>query len=125
MTRPIEFKVRDLKENKWVSQNIVIDYAGLLFWSYGYENRLIDDPERYDVLFFTGLLDKNGKKMFQGDIVLRKSNIRYEVYWCEYQWRLSPFGERQFDKTTAFLFPNQLEVIGNIYENPELMKSSK
>ncbi len=91
---------------------------------------------------FTGLKDKNKKEIYEGDILAgeavemmpdwsdmdaddkeaynnRKPNIKNsEVYWSENEefgrWDLSP----EIHLETA-------EVIGNIYENPELLKEGK
>lgn len=74
---------------------------------------------------FTGLLDKNGKEIYEGDIVnVRVTNDRFRknprfrndvVTFCEYDggWMVGCY--------YRFL-PKRMEVIGNIHDNPELMK---
>ena len=68
---------------------------------------------------FTGLLDKSGKEIWEGDIV--KSSFRpskskdiYEVKW------LPKYAE--FSIQEAGVCRDCIEIIGNIYENPELLE---
>lgn len=75
---------------------------------------------------YTGLLDKNGKEIYEGDIVkwigdpdttnifYRTPNGVYEVIW---NWTGFHFRDSQNCK----FVPKPGEVIGNIYENPELL----
>jgi hypothetical protein len=74
---------------------------------------------------FTGKLDKNGTEIYEGDL-LAPRNASYtgthEVYWDDrtYGFRLCSHGDKQFDKTHVLEYGR--EVIGNIYEHPELLK---
>jgi hypothetical protein len=66
---------------------------------------------------FTGLLDKNGKEIWEGDIV---DGRRY--------WRPKLFGRRVARMDSLGLndlerWHNDIEIIGNIHENPDLIES--
>lgn len=86
---------------------------------------------------YTGLTDKNGQKIFEGDIVHQYNegldneylyDLRVDigrVFWYQEGARFS---------RTSKLFPNdrpeicahcEYEVVGNIYDNPELLESSE
>jgi uncharacterized phage protein (TIGR01671 family) len=79
---------------------------------------------------FTGLKDKNGKEIYEGDIIrnsMQSARCGYVIEWWDGRFRAIFYnhGERiesinystpYFDRT------DDVEVIGNIYENPELIK---
>lgn len=69
---------------------------------------------------FTGLHDKNGKEIYEGDIVRYDMGGECEVSYC------IGGGFAGFDLSPAFHDEHQLtdvEVIGNIHDNPELLKT--
>ena len=76
-----------------------------------------------NIMQFTGLKDKNGKEIYEGDMV-RWEDIQDDGYGCGY---LTTIEEPVYFGGGAF-YPictmpeKQFEVIGNIYENPELLK---
>lgn len=91
------------------------------------------DPET--VGQFTGLTDKNGKKIFEGDIVKEwsshwktplKTEINiYEVV-CEYLGSLHLIRKTEYGENSTPLYRRSVvEVIGNIYDNPELLGEQK
>ena len=82
----------------------------------------------------TGLKDKNGKEIFEGDVVKRYRSPFFKAKW-EYQIetvikeKASLLLGREFGKNfgtipfdSPFAKSVLLEVIGNIYENPELLE---
>ena len=85
------------------------------------------DPET--VGQYTGLTDKNGRKIFEGDIVVFADFFddkihRGEVYWCDSAFWFD-CTETEGDEglySLAYISVNVLEVIGNIYDNPELLE---
>ena len=83
------------------------------------------DPET--VGQFTGLLDKNGKKIFEGDIVLGlflfdisiNAVVKFRDGAFGLEWRRGEIIE--FNAFTS-LCNITYEIIGNIYDNPELLE---
>lgn len=82
------------------------------------------DPET--VGQYTGLTDKNGKKIFEGDIVVISNQQDYPtlVKFCESGWQCVIPNDNAFTHYRHRLEDNftKYEIIGNIHDNPELMK---
>jgi uncharacterized phage protein (TIGR01671 family) len=121
MTREIKFRAWDKDCKEWVKQTgnpYVFPFEGIVAMTCsgngcGYISKE-DYSGYYELSQFTGLHDKNGKEIYEGDI----------IEWCH---------KRQVVKATAggwnpFIADMQTdgswhyEVIGNLYENPELLK---
>ena len=74
---------------------------------------------------YTGLLDKNGKKTFEGDTVLfgveKERGVVYFDNSC------SRFAVRfdTFDAAFDHLYSNDLEIVGNVHDNPELTEGGE
>ena len=80
------------------------------------------DPET--VGQFTGMTDKNGTKIFEGDIVKEKYKINERLYYIVFD--NDYFALRAESEYTSYqldeLLLSHCEVIGNIYDNKELLK---
>ena len=77
-----------------------------------------------DLMQYTGLKDKNGKEIYEGDIYhVGDKNIRYLVVWFD-----SGFEGKQLRSTSyAGLksWAKDIEILGNIYENKNLLEENK
>lgn len=72
---------------------------------------------------YTGLKDKNGKEIYEGDII-RAWGRNYEIKICEMQdsdcsYFYQGWG---FDNSSLYEEHDFVEIIGNIHENPELLE---
>lgn len=87
------------------------------------------DVDRKTIGQYTGLTDKNGTKIFEGDVLEGDLNDdldpgakwRSEVVWGKFGWMCK---ERQILPMDE-LDIREGEIIGNIYDNPELMEATK
>jgi hypothetical protein len=72
-----------------------------------------------------GLLDKNEKEIYEGDIVKDKLGASYKIFWDDAGlYYLPGFAREGLEKNTKTIgFTGEIEVIGNIYENPSLLTS--
>jgi uncharacterized phage protein (TIGR01671 family) len=93
-------------------------------------------PEDLKIMQYTGLKDKNGKEIYEGDIYRYNSSAtNYQVMFVGGAFcggisedSCAPIGWRGSDDREDgdlyedYYYKKHLEVIGNIYENPELLK---
>ena len=70
---------------------------------------------------YTGLTDKNGQRIFEGDICKHRSNYSGNFIISVVTYTDGCF-LAMADNNSGFNLSDKLEVIGNIYDNPELLK---
>jgi uncharacterized phage protein (TIGR01671 family) len=121
MNREIKFRAWDKSCDKMRGENGIKDCFSLR--SDGVYN---DD---YILMQFTGLKDKNGKEVYEADIVIHdgeKIVVKYGIQSVD-AFEGAGFNLWSFygQKLGGFRLQSEIEIIGNIYENPELLKTNK
>ena len=96
-----------------------------------YDGIAFDEVPASDFILMqsTGLKDKNGKEIFEGDIVKYEAGCNTVTEEVAYDKNFAGFGVRDADTDIIFTFLQladvvdliSLEVVGNIYQNPELL----
>ena len=129
MAREILFRGKTRDEKEWIEG----------FYAVFSNTPFIGAPNRYGTMLwqsvisktvgqFTGLNDKNGKKVFEGDILSTENGtfsntgmgyiLFYKGMWTSFYGQ-DGIGRDCFDELHTVC--NSREVIGNIYDNPELL----
>lgn len=142
MTREIKFRAWDKKTNSMIKEVFEIGLGD----RHNPETWLVGDDRQtnnFDLMQYTGLKDKNGKEIYEGDILFFKyydakyddldqgnavvkfgKTIMDHNYTYGYCLDLSDCKQKK-PRPSGFhrgLDHGNLEILGNIYENPELLK---
>lgn len=109
--------MRDIKFRVWISkenENIVFD-SGMYSWedvkSWAYLWEMLKEGT-IDLMQYTGLKDRTGKEIYEGDIVQLKDGRKRIVQWCNSWSKYNPL---------SWTRGEELKIIGNIHQNPKLI----
>jgi hypothetical protein len=121
--REIKFRAWDCNSKKWYPRVQVGTNCCHAVYDEEHKQWCEFDELCGEIMQYTGLKDKNGKEIYEGDIVNSHSGLNHvylrEVVRCDDRPTL------EFKPSTGYVLceanEHLFEVIGNIYENPELL----
>ncbi len=128
---------RELKFRAWIHADCGGGVPQECFNTMAYsENDSLEDffsqfENFFDIMQYTGLKDKNGKEIYEGDIVTYPNKkcfgvITFGEYefgdYDTYQSGCGFYIDSENTSAQGYFHPPIIEIIGNIHENPELLK---
>lgn len=109
------FRAWDVEEKEMIFS----DMLGLVpFW-------ILYKHQGFIVMQYTGLKDKNGKEIYEGDVIRNSHGAEWYVGYDENElvWSLFYSSVPQLRITKSRLSEGKFVVIGNIHKNPELLNA--
>lgn len=144
MNREILFRGKRIENGEWVYGSLVLWYDGSISIETGVYDAPMYDVDPATIGQYTGLTDKNGKKIFEGDILRepakngweKKNFVGFEVFWhdndsCDRHigWQMNRLhfygslgGADIYPISFRPEWTRRMEVIGNIYDNYEFLE---
>lgn len=133
------FKAKRVDNGEWEIGNLIILPNGKYEIANGCTNPPDSDPmwkacvithivDHSTICQCTGLKDKNGKLIWENDIVREISSLNFErdkakVSWIESEWMFEWKSKLFYRQDMKFWTSERIiEVIGNIFDNPELLQ---
>lgn len=132
--RTIKFRGKDRFTRRWIIGALVPNGKRPCIAEFGKLFELTE-VDYASVGQFTGLSDKNGKEIYEGDIVAMNDHYPRVVLWDKMSWALMPtehYHDEFFWEVNVQhpgldwweRYADEFEIIGNIHDNPELVKLS-
>lgn len=131
----LKYRAWDKEFEKMVLVDALVLDEQIIKATYPNGNVVKEDMKNYDIMQSSSLKDKDGNKIFAGDILKVTDKFKNKESWLEivsYSEEKAMFVTKEIRK--GFKVPESplynlfdtnlfsIEVVGNIYENPELLK---
>ena len=124
--REILFRAKAVSSGQWVYGNFIhskrFEGCGNEFRIHCMETGLESDIEISTLAQFIGVTDKNGDKIFEGDIVKDMDYIMvvgWSSKYVSFSLNCNRMGYSHY--FSDVIYPENCEVIGNIHDNPEML----
>lgn len=119
--RTIKFRAKDIASNKWLYGDILHSEKGVCIFEQGGTRGEQVQPETIGQ--FTSLKDKNGGEIYEGDIISILGEKEYlEVRFVRGVFAFLWNGDLDDEFPTGSPTHEWAEVVGNIHDNPEMIK---
>ncbi len=126
MDREILFRGKSINNGKWLYGDYMRYAGGAQIWTHDADGgtwNAIVDPKTAGL--FTGLTDKNGVKIFEGDIIKTGDGTVCSVEWDGENARFLGFTAERARMIVYVGREPKAEIIGNIHDNPELLQEGQ
>ena len=138
----ILFKAKRTENKEWVQGSLLFDPDLLTAcivgfnYDYSYEDGISRSEFSYDICLdticrCTGLTDKNGRMIFEGDILKGNPDREFfredfvmQIGFKENGWKVKEVGCDYWDDVSD-RYISQYEVVGNIFDTPELLQNDE
>ena len=118
--REIKFRAWDTKIMSY--DGFSIEAGGRVYWFGNFMEEMGDLGDSCTLMQHTGLKDENGKEIYEGDIFKDEHEDLYVITWIV---DIASFGFYLIsdEEMVTYTVPTDIQVISNIYEDPELLSS--
>lgn len=152
MNLQIKFRGKRIKDGRWIYGNLAdysmkvlnttiekkVIFSNIVSFATDNFGFVVDDcaVDSDTIDQFTGLLDRNSKEIYEGDIITVKGRYPRVVLWDKMMWALMPT-EYYHDEVFWVMnlqhpgvdwweeFADEFEIIGNIHDNPSLISDKQ
>lgn len=125
------FRAKRIKDGQWIEGYLIYSFTGVPFIITEYDHILAlvarDEIDPGTICQCTGLKDKNGRVIWENDIVMTVYDGNehiYQVVWDESELDFKATNGKENYKSNFEYLPccDEIEILGNCFDNPELLE---